>query len=427
MGNYRDDYGARGVHDPLHARAIVFRDEAGSAAALVSVDVCMLGREAVAAIRQAASRATGLLPDSVFVAATHTHSSLAVSGYMGLPTAPADAISRFTQRAAEAVVNAWNRLAPAELAVGYATESRLSFNRRLRCRDGRTHMNWEKLEPEFVVEPLGPTDDRVATLWVRQGDRTAGAIVNFGLHPAILAGDNWLYSADWPGYLVEALRRSVASDLIPLFFNGCCGDVNHLDYSDPLQGRGYKMAERVGYLVAAAAVEASRSAARVDAAPVRVSSERVTLPRMPISDAQYDWSREVLARAAGQAAPGQTDGLPDELYARAWLAMRERQAQADEAEVMVVRLGEIAVVGLPGEVFCELGLAIRQASPAPHTFVVELANDAIGYLPPRRAFADGGYEVTPGSTGYEPGAAERLVASALRQLQDRFPKQRGPK
>jgi hypothetical protein len=425
MGNYRDDYAARGIHDPLYARAVVFRDDAGESTALVSVDVCMLGREPVAAVRHAASQATGLRAEDILVAATHTHSSLAVTSIMGLPTAPAEAASQFVQRVVQAVIDAWQNLAPAELAVGYAAESRLSFNRRLRYRDGRTHMNWELLDPQLVAEPLGPIDERVATLWLRQGGRTAGAIVNFGLHPAILAGDNWLYSADWPGYLVEALRRSVAPDLIALFFNGCCGDVNHLDYSDPLQGRGYKMAERVGYMVAAASAEACRAANRVPASPVpaspvRVSRERVTLPRWRITDEQYEWSREVLRRAAGQAAPGQTDGLPDELYAQVWLQMRQRQDQADEAEVMAVRLGEVAIVALPGEVFCELGLAIRRASPAPHTLVVELANDAIGYVPTRRAFADGGYETTPGSTCYEPGAGELLVDSALRQLTGLF-------
>jgi neutral ceramidase len=148
---------------------------------------------------------------------------------------------------------------PAELSIGYAAEPRLGFNRRLLCCDGRTHMNWERLEADFIVEPLGPVDDRVATLWVRHGAQPSAALVHFGLHPAILAGDNWLYSADYPGYLAEALRRTVSPELTTLFFNGCCGDVNHLDYRDPLQGRGYQMTQRVGYMLAAAAVEASRT------------------------------------------------------------------------------------------------------------------------------------------------------------------------
>ncbi len=420
MGNYRDDYAARGVHDPLCARAIVFRDNAGRAAAMLSLDVCMVGRQNVGAIRQSAAGQTGLAAEDILVAATHTHSSVAIMDFMGLPRAPDEAANRLAEQAVRAVCGAWQNLAPAELAIGYATESRLAFNRRLRCRDGRTHMNWEQLDASFVVEPLGPADDRVSTLWVQQDERTIAAVVNFGLHPAILAGDNWLYSADYPGYLAEALQRTVAPDLTTLFFNGCCGDVNHLDYRDPLQGRGYQMTQRVGYMLAAAAAEAGRNAKTVDANPVRVSRKLVTLPRLPIDEQQVAWSRDVLARAGGETVPGQVDGLPDELYARVWLQMHERQQVDDQVEVMVMRLGDIGFVGLPGEVFCESGLAIRRASPAPHTLVVELANDAVGYLPPRRAFDQGGYEPTPGSTNYQPGSVERLVDSAIEQLKDLF-------
>jgi hypothetical protein len=205
-----------------------------------------------------------------------------------------------------------------------------------------------------------------------------------------------------------------------MFAIGCCGDVNHLDHRDPQQGRGYKMAQRVGSMLAVAAAEARRQAVPLAAAPLRVSRELVRLPRIKIDDDQVRWCHQVLQRAAEQPAAGQVDGLPDELYARAWLDMRARQDQPDEVEVMVIRLGELALVALPGEVFCELGLAIQQASPAGHTLVLELANDAVGYLPPRHAFAEGGYEPTPGSTCYEPGAVEQLAESALRQLQQLF-------
>ena len=58
--------------------------------------------------------------------------------------------------------------------------------------------------------------------------------------------------------------------------------------------------------------------------------------------------------------------------------------------------------------------------PVPHTLVVELSNDAIGYLPTQESFRQGGYETTTGSTFYEPGTAERIVASALTQLEQLF-------
>ena len=96
--------------------------------------------------------------------------------------------------------------------------------------------------------------------------------------------------------------------------------------------------------------------------------------------------------------------------------MHRRQHQADLVEVMALRVGDLAIVGLPGENFCETGLAVKRNSPAAMTMVVGLANDAIGYLPTRDSFAQGGYEVSPGSTVYQPGAAELLAAAARRQL-----------
>ena len=52
--------------------------------------------------------------------------------------------------------------------------------------------------------------------------------------------------------------------------------------------------------------------------------------------------------------------------------------------------------------------------------VIELANDAVGYLPTREAYEQGGYEVTPGATVYAPGCGEKLVESASRQLEQLF-------
>jgi hypothetical protein len=86
-----------------------------------------------------------------------------------------------------------------------------------------------------------------------------------------------------------------------------------------------------------------------------------------------------------------------------------------EAEVQVISLGDqIAWVGLPGEIFVELGQAIKLASPFPHTIVVELANGSIGYVPNRRAYPEGAYEVI--SSRVAAGGGEMLVDAAVRLL-----------
>src|SRR5205823_12547334 len=82
-----------------------------------------------------------------------------------------------------------------------------------------------------------------------------------------------------------------------------------------------------------------------------------------------------------------------------------------EAEVQVVALGrDVAWVSLPGEIFVELGLALKQDSPFPHPIIAELANGSVGYVPSRRAYSQGNYEVV--STRCAEGSGELLVDAA---------------
>jgi len=74
----------------------------------------------------------------------------------------------------------------------------------------------------------------------------------------------------------------------------------------------------------------------------------------------------------------------------------------------------VAVVALPGEIFVELGLAIKQASPFRTTLVVELANDYPSYVPTKKAFAEGSYETV--NSRVQPGTGERLVETATALL-----------
>jgi hypothetical protein len=300
----------------------------------------------------------------------------------------------------------------------------LSFNRRLRRQDGSTQMNWEALAPGFdpgqVAGAWGPIDPRVAAVAIEREGQPVAGLVNFALHPAILAGDNWLYSADYPGALAEALGRIQGDPFTTVFLNGCCGNVNHVDYRNANQGRGFGMVERVGYMLAAAASEALRSRTPVAGDLVAVCRRKVSLPRMQISDEEKRRCEAVVAETAAHPLQGLVDGLPEAHFANTRLAMYRVQDQPDEVEVLALRVGELAIVGLPGEIFCELGMEIRRRSPAPHTLVVELSGDAIGYIPAGDSFCHGGYEVTVGSTFYKPGAGEKLVDSALAQLQELF-------
>ena len=86
-------------------------------------------------------------------------------------------------------------------------------------------------------------------------------------------------------------------------------------------------------------------------------------------------------------------------------------------EVQVFRVADdVAIVGLPGEVFVELGMAIKRASPFKHTIVIELCNDAPGYVPTLKAFGEGSYETV--NSRVLPGGGEILVDEAIRLLRE---------
>ena len=422
MGHFRDDFASAGTHDPLYCRAVVFADATGKKVALAAVDICELLSEHTGMMQQFIADQCDIPGENIIIAATHTHGGPATFPLYTCPAAEPKQIEGCLKRAAAAVVLANRQLEETQLSVGYAGEDRISFCRRLRCRDGRTHMNWETLPDDFVLEPLGQIDPQVLALCLERDKRPVAAVVNFALHPAILDYDNQLYTADFPGYLAEALGKTVADDFRTMFLNGCCGDINHIDYRDrTCPRRGYHMAQRIGYMLGAAARQALNHRTPIVGDTLAVSREQVTLKRLQITEEMYRVAREAMAGHIPPPSSG-VDGLTSDQTAPVYINMYEKQHLDGHVDVTVFRIGDLAIVGLPGEIFCGLGTEIKKNSPARHTLVVELANGAIGYVPTREAYEQGGYEPSPGAAFYGPGSGEALVALALKQLNQLFAK-----
>jgi hypothetical protein len=354
--------------------------------------------------------------------ATHTHSG---------PKSDLDApkAKEYLTKAAGAVILANQRLKPTVLAIGRSKEDRISHNRRLKCIDGTTHMCWEKFTPGFVIEPWGPIDPEIITLSIEQEGNPTGVIVNFGCHATTLTGNNWLYSADYPGYLVESLKRAKGKEFIPLFFNGCCGNVTQVDYRVGFIDT-YQECQRIGYILGVSALEAIKNQEVVSSDLIAVSKEMVPIKRITIANEQLEWAKAVMKKVEKEGMPPiQADGMPDAYYAKEWLEMYKNQNVIDSLEVMVVRIGDVAFVGLPGEIFCEFGMDIKARSPFKNTIVMGLTNDYKAYFPTKVSYTQGpkgftpmitGYETTPGTSLYEIGAGEKLTESAINQLKKMF-------
>ena len=423
VGNYRgDDYASRGIHDSLYAKALVASDSKGLKVAVLSIDICMLDKKPVEFMRQYIAGKTDIRAENIMIMATHTH-----SGPESDPGNPE--IAEFLKKAAGAVVLANERLQPTVLYVGRSQENRISHNRRLKAKDGTTHMCWEKFEPGYIIEPWGSIDPEVITLSFEQEGKTTGVLVNFGCHATTLTGNNWLYSADYPGYLSEAIRKVKGKDFLPMFANGCCGNVTQVDFRIGFPDT-FQECQRIGYLLGVSALEAMSNEVPVSSDVIAVSKEMVSLSRIDISDEQVEWAKAIMKKVEKEGMPPiQADGLPDAFYAKNWLEMRDCQDITDSVEVMVIRIGDVAFAGLPGEIFNEFGIDIKAKSPCKNTIVTGMTNDERAYFPTAVSFTQGpkgftpyvtGYETTPGSTLYEIGSGERLAESAINQLKSIF-------
>ena len=144
----------------------------------------------------------------------------------------------------------------------------------------------------------------------------------------------------------------------------------------------------------------------------RIRSEQVTLKRRSFTEAQIakakDMAASMLTKSFGTVPMAETVCILETL---------DKQDQPLLAEVQVIALSDdVAVVALPGEIFVELGLALKKASPFKHTFIAELSNGSIGYIPNREAYPQGNYEIV--SARGEAGSGEKLIETALKLLSE---------
>jgi hypothetical protein len=414
MAGYYSNRYAGGVHDDLHAKALVL-DDGRARVALVSCDLIGLPREVVEEARRLIGAGSGIPASHVMIGATHAHTGPVIhagpSRY-NLPAEPLELARRYAQELpaliAGAVARANASLKPAAVSAGRGTENTLAFNRRFHMADGTVGWNPGKLNPK-IVRPAGPIDPEVGMALVESaGDEALAAYVNYALHLDTVGGLE--ISADYPYTLSRLLGEAKGRGLITLFTAGCAGNVNHIDVSTKDPQRGHGEAERIGARLAGEVIRTWPSLNRVQGR-IGARARTVLLPRPRVRPAEVETAH------AAAATFGQPGAAPFLELVNAFKVIEVAAAAGKplEAEVQVIALGkDLAWVALPGEIFVELGLEIKRRSPFRQTIVVSLTNGSPGYVPDRKAYAEGAYEVI--SARVAEGAGELLVEAAVRLL-----------
>jgi len=425
LAGYYHARGAEGVLDDLHSKALVL-DDGATRVALVTLDLISTTRALTEAARREVARVTGIPESHVLITATHAHTGPELShrgardafneALVGGNPLAADYTASLPERIAESVRLADAARNPAQVSVATGHCEGLAYNRRFFMRDGSVGWNPGKLNPDIVL-PAGVTDPEVVVLLVEPPHAPSAlvpahaAFINFAMHPDTTGGAR--ISADFPGALARRIADYHGDGCVTLFANGTCGNINHLDVSWARSQSSPQEARRIATILAAAVFQAEKSLRPVPPAPLRARSEMVRLPLPPVTEAEITQA----GLDARTAKDSTREGFMKLVHAFKVLDVAAREGRPLEVEVQVIALGDdLAWVSLPGEVFVELGLAIKQRSPFRTTLMAELANGSIGYIPDRRAFAEGNYEAV--SARCAPGGGELLVDAAVKLLRE---------
>jgi neutral ceramidase len=369
-----------GVHDPLSARAVAF-EVGGKRLVLISVDIIGFYEDVGSVMRQAIQAECNLQPSEMFLCGIHTHA--APTPTLSTERGHANNVE-YTEglkpKLVEVARRALANMEPVKLGVGVGSCPVGANRRELRVTD--------RGQSSIVLgrNPYGTTDKEVLVMKVAKADGTPAAVLfDYATHGTSLGTANLTISGDVPGLAEQFVEKILGPDVVAPIFVGCSGNI------DPWFRVLPKINEEPGWVpepvllgtfLGEEVVSVYRSIRQTGPAD-KIATNFVTLQLPPKP--------------------------PEE-------GSRETRQDSASLNVTVARVGDVAFVGLGGEVFTEIGMAIKAGSPCAHTFVITHCNGSAGYLPIKEAYVQDGYEVK--SSHFGPQAAEIVIRESIRLLQD---------
>lgn len=420
--------GSTHIHDDLHARCLVL-DDGKTKLAIVIIDNVKFPTEIHFPTKQLIEKKTGLPPENVLIAATHTHSAPSLRGtsYLKL-NEPLDDYQMFViRRIADGVQRAMNHLQPARIGWGEGKVPQHVFNRRWLLKDGQTvtspygEEELAAMNPgrylNVLDKPAGPVNPKVYVLSVQSIEgQPIALLANYWLHYVGGVGKGHV-SADYFGVFVQRIKQLLADPgqdppFVGMLSNGASGDVNNNDYANynkPGRKR-YSRYEKMREVAEDVAQEVARVETTIqyhDWVELGAAAEALPLKRRRPTATQVQRARELLDNPAPDAAQD-SDYSRRVIFARRAIEAAQ-WPETTNAFVQTLRIGELGLAALPFEVFVEIGFDIQKRSPFKDTFVIGLANGGLGYLPSPRQHALGGYETWLTVAHAEVGASPKLV------------------
>ena len=430
------------VHDPITATALAIESAGENGvneqAIMVSCDLVGIEQEIQGRLRDMVKPKLPEFDTSkLFLNATHTHTG-PVTAEGRYPEqgeevmTPTEYIDFLLNCLSEVVVEAWESRKPG--GVSWAmSQAVVGHNRRAVYSDGSARMYGSTDREDFeCIEGYEDHSVNLLFFWDQDAEPT-GIVINLACPSQVTEGEYYLSADFWHEVRTELRKRYSES----LFLLPQCSAAGDQSPHFLLLGRAEEnMRNRKG--VSEREEIAIRIADAVDYVfPIAKSGIRANVPlKHLVEDLQLPVRKvteEELARAKSEydrlmAKQPIDENSSDFSHLRRNKSLIDRYEQQEKApfyqmELHVIRLGDIAIVTNPFELFLDYGMRVKARSKALQTFVVQLACATGGYLPTARAVAGGGYGAEIASNRVGPEAGQVLVDRAVEVIKEFWDKE----
>lgn len=415
---------ANSAHDPLHARALVL-DDGTLSLAMVVVDNLGAGPDVLDEAKAIAAEKTGMAADRMLISSTHSHTA----GALNTRSEPAAAYRRrFVEGVAESIIKAHAALRPASIGAAAHPLPDEVFNRRWFLKPGKMPLNpfgrMDKVKmnpgtsPDVIDHPAGPTDPDITIISVQDAKRKPLALfANYSLH-YVGGMPGGQISADYFGEFARLMPSRVHGDenFVAMMSNGTSGDINNIPFGVIRPPR--EPFEQIRLVAGKAADTAWTAHQKIGkhnpGARLGMVQREITIKYRRPTAQDVAEAKAVLAIKDKDAI----EKLPRlaKNYAGSVIGAAERAEETLTVKIQAIRIGDLAVCGIPFETFVETGLDLKKRSPFPQTMVIGLANGRHGYLPTPEQHLLGGYETWLGTNVVQEDTSVIITKNLLEML-----------
>lgn len=417
---------ADGILDDTEINTVVISKD-DKTVALITLDCMTATTNFTAEARKMVAELTGLDENAVYIHATHTHTGVTLTTENepdDVETASidfdfeAEYYSQVKRKIANSVTLATKDLKPAKMGIGVSKAEKIGFNRRYLMKDGSVQTNPGVNNPD-IVKSIGLLDERVNVIRFERDGGENIVIANYGNHPDVIG--NCSISADWPGFTRRIFERAV-DNVKCIFFNGAQGDINHVNVA-PTKGdfngmfndfddvsRGYAHSRHMGNVVAGAIMAVYEKVEFIPTPSIDFMQQDIQIPsNMPkpeeMEEAYYIHKLHLEGRDAELPYTGM---MLTTKVAEAGRKIRlEHGPITFPLRMSLIKLGDVAFVGIPGEPFTGIGIGLKDLPDWKMICPTCLTNGNCGYFPMKDSYDEGGYEAN--SSQFKSGVAELII------------------